>query len=143
MRDSEDPSAQMGAASPGEGPARGANHVAHVCKQWGPQQCGDASRDTGAEQVACGGFATVARGRWPGHGSALGWVRPGSKVTEVGLRKSLGGRKLASCTQRQEDLCSRSGRGKGKVQTTRGQTQRCLRRDSAGVVILHLGFDPG
>ena len=143
MRDSEDPSAQMGAASPGEGPARGANHVAHVCKQWGPQQCGDASRDTGAEQVACGGFATIARGRWPGNGSALGWVRPGSKVTEVGLRKSLGGRKLASCTQRQEDLCSSSGRGKGKVQTTRGQTQRCLRRDSAGVVILHLGFEPG
>ena len=122
MRSSEDPSAQMGAASPSEGPARGAKHVAHVCKRWGPHQCGATSRDLGAEQEAWGDFAAIARCRWPGTGSALGWVRPGSKVVEVGLRKSLGGRKLASCTQRQEDLWNRSGRRKGKVQTTRGQT---------------------
>ena len=96
--------------------------MAHVCKRGGPQQCGDASHDPGAEPEACGDFAAIARCRWSGNGSALGWVRPSSKVAEVGLRKSLGGRKLASCTQRQEDPWNGSGRGKGKVQTTRGRT---------------------
>lgn len=96
--------------------------MAHVCKRWGPQQCGDASHDPGAEPEACGDFAAIARCRWSSNGSALGWVRPGSKVAEVGLRKSLGGRKLASCTQRQEDPWNGSGRGKGRVQTTRGRT---------------------